>query len=221
MAVINPNLLRRKEGEKEKRRKEILHRARGLFTKLGYHETTIEKIAQDANLGKGTVYYYYANKEEILSDILIEQIRTQKRKILRDLEYARTFRQVTRTIANSALTFLTEHLEHLHTFQTEQDKLRTKCPAFLGRLMKEMVSTKKLFIRLVGRFMKSEGIAEDPEIIYDLISSQIIGYAHHFYKLKTKKEVLIAKLETSLDIIHRGLTMVSASRNVDSHAFAI
>ncbi len=198
-------IARRKEGEKEKRRREILHRAKSLFVKLGYHETTIELIAQDASLGKGTVYYYYQNKEQILGDVLMEGIRAQKRKIYQELKSVGSFVEMTRTISTMALSFLMDHLEYLHALQREGDKFRSKCPAIFGDLIKEMTVGKKLFIRLVKRRGEREGVNADPEIIYDLISNQVIGYAHHFYQHKKDKASLHAKLDASLDIIHRGL----------------
>jgi AcrR family transcriptional regulator len=45
-----------------------------LFAKLSYSKTTVSDIASEAGIGKGTVYLYYKNKEDILSDIFDEMI---------------------------------------------------------------------------------------------------------------------------------------------------
>ncbi len=41
-----------------------------VFAVKGYHEATVSEIAAEADVGKGTVYFYYASKEDILLAIL-------------------------------------------------------------------------------------------------------------------------------------------------------
>lgn len=50
----------------------ILHAARQRFLHYGYKKTTIDEIAAAAGVGKGTVYLYFAGKEEILLTIVNE-----------------------------------------------------------------------------------------------------------------------------------------------------
>lgn len=60
----------RKEREKLARQQEILKAARELFARKGFHNTTLEEIAQHAEFGKGTIYNYFASKEELLYGII-------------------------------------------------------------------------------------------------------------------------------------------------------
>lgn len=46
-------------------RQAILDAATRLFERFGYKKTTVEDIAQEANIGKGTVYLRFSSKEEI------------------------------------------------------------------------------------------------------------------------------------------------------------
>jgi AcrR family transcriptional regulator len=50
----------------------ILRSARNRFLHYGYKKTTIDEIAADAGIGKGTVYLYFCTKEEILTTIARE-----------------------------------------------------------------------------------------------------------------------------------------------------
>lgn len=47
-------------------RRTILHVAKQRFLHYGYKKTTIDEIAQDAGVGKGSVYLYFSSKEQIL-----------------------------------------------------------------------------------------------------------------------------------------------------------
>jgi AcrR family transcriptional regulator len=64
--------LPRKEREKLTRQHDILAAARELFVAKGYHETTLEEIARHAEFGKGTIYNYFASKEELFFGIIEE-----------------------------------------------------------------------------------------------------------------------------------------------------
>ena len=59
-----------KEGEV--RRREILEAARELFVKKGYEQTSVNDILKIVDIAKGTFYYYFASKEEVLEAIILE-----------------------------------------------------------------------------------------------------------------------------------------------------
>lgn len=50
----------------------ILRAARQRFLHYGYRKTTIDEIASDAGVGKGTVYLYFGGKEDILLNLVHE-----------------------------------------------------------------------------------------------------------------------------------------------------
>lgn len=58
-------LKERREREKEARKRQILAAARTLLFKKGIQATSINQIARTAELGVGTIYFYYQSKEEI------------------------------------------------------------------------------------------------------------------------------------------------------------
>ncbi len=55
----------RKEREKEQRRNEILDAAEKVFFSKGLHSATMDEVAEEAELSKGTVYLYFNSKEEL------------------------------------------------------------------------------------------------------------------------------------------------------------
>lgn len=52
--------------DKIKKKKEIVMAALSVFTKKGVKKTTISEIAIAAGIGKGTIYEYFKNKDDIL-----------------------------------------------------------------------------------------------------------------------------------------------------------
>lgn len=59
-----------KEGEV--RRQEILIAARELFIKNGYDQTSVNDILKIVNIAKGTFYYYFDSKREVLEAIILD-----------------------------------------------------------------------------------------------------------------------------------------------------
>lgn len=61
----------RKEREREQRRFDILESARVAFGKYGLEQTSMDRIAQEAELAKGTLYLYFKNRDELLMALMV------------------------------------------------------------------------------------------------------------------------------------------------------
>ena len=60
----------RKEREKQARREAIVASAREIFFAKGFNATTMDEIAQKAELSKGALYLYFASKEELWATVM-------------------------------------------------------------------------------------------------------------------------------------------------------
>ncbi len=63
-------LQERKNREKQARIQTILAAALKVFSSQGYHGTSMDAVAEAAELGKATLYYYFKSKDELLLAIL-------------------------------------------------------------------------------------------------------------------------------------------------------
>ncbi|EKX63416.1 TetR/AcrR family transcriptional regulator [Streptomyces ipomoeae] len=52
------------------RRRELLDKAAAVFADLGYNATTVRRIADDAGMLAGSLYYYFESKDAMLEEIL-------------------------------------------------------------------------------------------------------------------------------------------------------
>ncbi|WP_457552502.1 TetR/AcrR family transcriptional regulator [Desulfobacula sp.] len=62
----------RRQLEKQVRRNQILDAARKLLFSQGIEKISINKISKEAELGVGTIYFYYKNKEDIFIALMEE-----------------------------------------------------------------------------------------------------------------------------------------------------
>jgi len=60
----------RRERERHERTQRILEAALRVFAREGLRPATIESIAGEAQLGKGTIYYYFSSKEALLEELV-------------------------------------------------------------------------------------------------------------------------------------------------------
>jgi len=74
----------------EERGERILEAAAGLITRWGYKKTTIDDIAKQAGVAKGTIYLHWKTREELFKAVLIheemELVEDLKQRIAQDPE---------------------------------------------------------------------------------------------------------------------------------------
>lgn len=61
------------EDNKTNKRNNLLNASYELFTTIGFQNTTISKITTTTNVGKGTFYLYFNNKDEIRHALIVEK----------------------------------------------------------------------------------------------------------------------------------------------------
>jgi AcrR family transcriptional regulator len=72
-STLAPRESGRLERRKARTRASILSAASQLFLRHGYEDTSIQQIAELADTGVGTLYGYFASKDEVLREVLREQ----------------------------------------------------------------------------------------------------------------------------------------------------
>lgn len=65
----------RREEKREATRQDILAAAGILFMRKGYEATSVDDIAEAANVAKGTLYYHFKSKDEVLLGLSIGYLK--------------------------------------------------------------------------------------------------------------------------------------------------
>src|SRR5438045_8664244 len=69
-------------------RKQLMASAIDCFARLGYQGTSIDRIARDAGVTKGAVYYHFRDKEELLFEAVKDRIGGFEKPVLADVSPA-------------------------------------------------------------------------------------------------------------------------------------
>jgi len=69
------SLAKWKERERKQRQNDIIEAARKLFASKNFNEVSMDEIAREVGLGKGTLYLYFKNKESLYFAVVLHGTR--------------------------------------------------------------------------------------------------------------------------------------------------
>ena len=204
--ILSRSALRRLR-EKELRYSSILKAAETLFAQKGYHQTSIEEIADLAEVSTGSVYFYFKNKEDLLIT-LMQEIGHQLRKILGD-EFKKadysfdSFKNISFAFLRN---FCGSHPEWMAIFFRES----------VGQSTEVEEQRKQLFIKLTHdikdafiRISKGQGIDQIDDFTPELVAVCILGVyeriACHYFLWQDHPEDIEHLARRSISFMQGGI----------------
>ncbi|MFC7678303.1 TetR/AcrR family transcriptional regulator [Paenibacillus sp. GCM10028914] len=103
------------------RRKQVLEAAAKSFALFGYKATTMDQVAKIANVGKGTIYTFFTNKEELFDEILHAAILEMKRIAEHILREDQDFFDNLYRVLDALLEFRDEHALFIKLSQEQRE----------------------------------------------------------------------------------------------------
>lgn len=193
----------RKVMEPEERKSEILDVAEELFSTKGFDDTTTGDILEKAGIARGTLYYYFKSKEEIMNAVIERTIDRQVQSLkpiledntLNALEKIKLFICNNRKKNNDS----GKTLDYLHK------------PENIVMHQKSLVAVVQKFAPLIAEIIQ-QGIAEkrfQTEYPLELVEFILVGMSFLFdtaifpqsqEKKDARTRVLIDIMETSLRV---------------------
>ena len=70
-------------GQDPAKRQQIIEGARRVFIDMGFDAASMNDITREAGVSKGTIYVYFANKEELFEALIEEERCTHLQRSLR------------------------------------------------------------------------------------------------------------------------------------------
>lgn len=103
------------------KRQSIIDAATQSFSRFGYKATTMEQVAKAANVGKGTIYTFFENKEELFDDIISSLIREMREAAEAVMHDQASFKENVHRSIYRLLEFRKKHQLTIKLFQEERE----------------------------------------------------------------------------------------------------
>ncbi len=146
----------RREREKQHRRNSILEAARHLFFEKGYR-TTMDEIAERAELSKGTLYLYFKSKDELYVSVIIEGFRVLEKRMKRALAKAVGPEEKVKAVY---FAFVDHCLENREYFRITQYFLTEDARENTSRELVDAINMDSMRLLEYGIKVMQEGIEE-------------------------------------------------------------
>ncbi|MBW8349651.1 TetR/AcrR family transcriptional regulator [Bacillus sp. IITD106] len=103
------------------RKQLIITAATKSFSLFGYKATTMDQVAKVANVGKGTIYTFFNNKEELLGEIVNSLIKEMKATAEAAIHDELSFSENVNLAIYELLKFRKQHQLTIKLFQEERE----------------------------------------------------------------------------------------------------
>jgi AcrR family transcriptional regulator len=165
---------------RDTRREAILRAALGLFSRQGYHGTSMPEIAKAADISVGLIYYVFKSKEDILLTIVEESHAVHIEACERCRHIADPLERFD-AVVRGLYTSLDAHSKLLIVLYRDLSALhreaRTQILSFEG-------DTARLLVELIEEGQAAGRFARDiPDI--SLLASNVVGLGHLWALKKT------------------------------------
>ncbi|MCK5795371.1 MAG: TetR/AcrR family transcriptional regulator [Anaerolineales bacterium] len=191
----------RKEREKQLRRDEIILAAEKVFFSKGFDYTTMDHIAEEAELSKGTLYLYFKSKEDLHMAVARKSIRLLRTITLKATEGEGNAIEKLGRMGRATIEFSRKDPDRMRAIMTleemEPSTLSVTTSDVQDLIYKE--STVGTVIQLVEQGVKEKLIRADVPAL--LIAHTLWMTVLSVVRFVTMKPALLEALELSQDQI--------------------
>lgn len=169
----------------EFRKSELLTAARAIFSKKGFHEATIDEIAEAAEVAKGTVYLYYKSKRDLYLEALRFGIESLNHELNLKAAAPGPCLEKLRLLAATKMSFFEENREFFNIYYSELGKLPSH-PAGLELVRDLYFAQAKIFARLLQEGIRRREIRKInvektafaiADLTRDVTTQRVLGFS--------------------------------------------
>lgn len=168
------------------RRSEIVKAATKSFSLYGYKATTIDQVARLANVGKGTIYTFFKNKEELFDEIIDKLIRDMEQAANDATDPSKAFQENVHLALFKMLEFRLEHQLTIKLFQEVRD---IGTPIVQGAMMRLEENILSYIEDKIERAIAKGSIKDcDPEMTAFIILQLYVAFIFEWEKTREPLE---------------------------------
>jgi AcrR family transcriptional regulator len=165
------------------KRELILGAAFKIFSTKGYHNAKIQTIANEAGIGKGTVYEYFSGKQEIFEEAFIRNIEMGLKEVQEIFDSELPFKEKLAKFLKYKYNIITVHTSLAEIFFAQGDLISKRIKdVFFKNMGKHTLDV----IALIEQGVQ-EGILRE-NVDREIVCSCIMGLSNHYLGMVMFKE---------------------------------
>ena len=149
------------------REQQMLDAAVQIFSVNGYHETSMDAIAAEAQISKPMLYLYYGSKEELFGACLDREAGRFVDVLRADIDFSASAKDLLR---NAVLSFL-NYIDTNRASWIVLYNQATSSQAFAHTVR----DAREKVVELVGRLLQSGTRNPEPDTDFDMIAVALVG----------------------------------------------
>lgn len=190
--------------EKNQKRQDILASARDLFKDKGFHSTKMEDIAIAAGVGKGTLYGYFDNKQNIFDEACIEYVDL----IIYNIKH---ISNMDKKFKDKVVILFNEKLKMESAFANMSiDNILSNKNIISEKTVKTILGKISEMYRLISTIVdqgKDEGVVVK-NVQSEIIACLIVGAMSEYLRLKSHNKVYeIKENDVIFDLLYKGFAI--------------
>lgn len=188
------------------KRWEILNAAIALFSERGFERTTVDEIATRANVGKGTIYLHFENKEKIFIAIIDSGMQHIIDRMSEVLNESGDFIQEFERLLLQHLQFAEKHCEFYKVFLKERLNMK-----LIGdkdaqdRLIEMHHKAEQMLTRFFQIGIDQKRVRKGDPNIYSYVFSGILSHFTYHWLIEKNDESLVDKAPVIMDLFFNGV----------------
>lgn len=188
-------------------KRHIIRVAKQLFAKEGAHNTTMNNIADLANLGRRTIYLYFKNKEEVIDAVIETELGSLYKSLLKAKE-------ANLPVKEKLLNFAYVHLDSMRKLVMRNGSLKAEFFRDIWMVERARASFDKDVVKLVEEILqegvdKGEFYIPNTDIMATLLVHANKGLEVPFISsfMKVRKATIFEKLRINMEhLLFRGIS---------------
>ncbi|MCZ8379911.1 TetR/AcrR family transcriptional regulator [Mycobacterium sp. CPCC 205372] len=195
------------------REQQMLDAAVQMFSVNGYHETSMDAIAAEAQISKPMLYLYYGSKEELFGACLARELTRFVDEVRSKIDFSQSPKDLLRNAVVSFLSYIDANRASWMVLYTQA----TSSQAFAHTVREG----RDRIVDLVGRLLRSGTRHPEPDTDFDMMAVALVGAGEAVAaRVSTGDADVHEAAELMINLFWRGLKGTPAHEDAPSVADA-
>lgn len=187
------------------KRKRIIRVVEKLAAKQTLHEITLDEVAKQAKIGKGTIYHYFKDKEDLLFEVATSGFDELCELLEQEVPNNASFTLKFYNMCSHIIQFFTNRQQLLRIMQTH-----ASCTYWSkGKIRERWMSKRKQLVNIVADIL-SEGVVEGiirSDLSTDFLATSLLGMLRSYVRDSDISPDFTQKSELLVDLFLNGASL--------------